>query len=108
MPDLYNGRLLGLLESAASDTHAARAALEESRAAASAAAPADGVPGALLARWNFGFAGRPFVHGSLATGCLSGALLKQRQVVCAGSAAAALEVTDTATAPARGPARGSA
>jgi hypothetical protein len=90
VPDLYNGRLLALLTRAANDATSPsshRAAPEETVAAATRAtasgasvdgaaggtppALAEGAPGALLARWNFAFAGRPFVYGALDRGGLS-------------------------------------
>ena len=58
VPDLYNGRLLTLLEKAATSSTVAPAAFEE------------GVPGSLYARWNFPFGGQPFVNGALSEGGL--------------------------------------
>ena len=72
VPDLYNGRLLTLLERATSGgggAAAGRTPVETAAAAAAAPPPAtEGVPGALLARWNFEFGGGRFVQGSPATG----------------------------------------
>ena len=85
VPDLYNGRLLKLLEdasatasSSAAATAAATAAADapafasppppsadSAEAAAAAAAPlVEGVPGTLLARWNFDLGSGRFVQGS--------------------------------------------
>ena len=71
VPDLYNGRLLSLLERAVSDgAPSTSTAPAVAATAAATAAPAEGVPGALLARWNFGFGERKFVQGALASGGL--------------------------------------
>ena len=86
VPDLFNGRLLKLLEqataeaearrdlqaspdaaaaaAAAASTHAEAAVVDlGGDGAASSAAPPEGLPGILLARWNFGFGDGPFVSG---------------------------------------------
>jgi hypothetical protein len=88
VPDVFNGRLLRILEQTAAEAEARRAtgggaegggagtagAAETSAEAAvlsmggdSAAASAviEGAPGALLARWNFRFGGGQFVQGTL-------------------------------------------
>ena len=67
VPDLYNGRLQMLLEQAAGRPPAGQWQLQPPSAAATSAEPAnltaEGTPGALLARWNFGFGGGQFVQG---------------------------------------------
>ena len=60
VPDLYNGRLLTLMERAAASASTSAAATEP----AAQPSTAEGIPGALLTRWNFEFGGQPFVQGS--------------------------------------------
>ena len=78
VPDLYNGRLLFLLERAAAEAaerrrggrgggRGAQAAVVAAAAVAAASPPsataAEGVPGTLLARWNFRYGRGDFVQG---------------------------------------------
>jgi hypothetical protein len=60
VPDLYNGRLLSLIQHAA-----ARVQPSTSNAShtPSAAPSAEGLPGLMLARYNFAFYGQRFVQG---------------------------------------------
>ena len=55
MPDVFNGRLYGLIRQAAS----ARVVV--------GGGPAVGVPGEIIRKWNMRFHGRPFVQGAMPT-----------------------------------------
>ena len=62
MPDLYNGRLLRLLE-ATVDASPPPSAAASSGGSVKVLPLVEGVPGTLLARWNFDVGGRRFVQG---------------------------------------------